>query len=162
MAYEGEWVMRANANQYPFANEDVGIALPLKRVRQTTSIHVNKRLTLTSSAVPDLAWKWIAYVSQPKVLAGISRANSHLPPRFSLSQMEPWSKDRRWQTFFQAASLSTPFQAQEPQYSHIAYTILVDAMGKALRQEMPVRQALDQAARAADAVLAEQRARQGR
>lgn len=161
MAYEGDWVMRSGAGTTPFANEDVGVALPMRRARQATSIHVNKWIIVRSSKNPDAAWRWIEFVSRPEVMAGIARANSHLPPRLAVSRFDPWAGDVRWQNFFRAAQLSVPYQAQQSQLSHIAYTLIVEALNAALNQEKPAKEALEEAARRAEALLHEKAMRIG-
>lgn len=156
MTYEGDWVLHQPASgERTVALEDVGVGPPLMHQEQTTIAHVNKWAIIDTGKDPELAWRWIEYVSRPDVMRAFAHATSHVPARLSVGQMAPWGEDPRWGVFYQAAQMATPLPGFVTGLSDIVYTHVAQALEAAVANEKPVRQALEEAAAAARIILAE-------
>ncbi|NLN27552.1 MAG: ABC transporter substrate-binding protein [Firmicutes bacterium] len=148
MMYDGSWVMVQNLNP---SFDDMGIALPTRHRHQTTQVHINKFAISSTTQHPELAWEWITFVLEPENLALINKESPRLTPRISSLEYEPFSTDPRWNTWMQAASLSTTLPGYVPTLSAILGQSLNQALQDILNNRAPARTRLEEAAREIEA-----------
>lgn len=140
MEYAGDWVLGAMAQVNPKQFNDLGVALPPKKVTRSGLLYVNKWAIASTSKAPEAAWKLIEYMEEPERRGEVSRINSFLPARLTIIRSQaPWMNDPRWWTIMQAAEQTVPLPGKARKLGDALL-----AMEKAVRSTLAGEKSLEQ------------------
>jgi ABC-type glycerol-3-phosphate transport system substrate-binding protein len=145
------WTIRAEGMRFPVRTA------PLPRHRQSASVAAGLTIPIfAESKQQGAAWAYLDWLSQPEPLIFYLSGLGAIPPRRSIAESAEWKAFAAQHPLMQAFVDSQP-QARLPYFGRGAQEIAVQvaqAIEAAVLGQRSPKQALDDAARQADAVLA--------
>ena len=152
MTIYGVWTIRAEGMRFPVRTA------PLPRYKQAASVAAGVTIPIfAESKQHAAAWTYLDWLSQPDHLVFYLSGFGTTPPRRSIAESAAWTAFAA-QHPLQRAFVESQAQARLPYYGKGAQDIAIQvaqAIEAAVFGQKPPKQALDEAARQANAVLAQ-------
>jgi ABC-type glycerol-3-phosphate transport system substrate-binding protein len=86
----------------------LGIGGAMKYKETAELVFINKWAIGSQTKDVEAAWKWVEFVSDRRRVSELQYATAGLPPRRSVSQIEPWVRDTDYRTVFEVMAYTRP------------------------------------------------------
>jgi ABC-type glycerol-3-phosphate transport system substrate-binding protein len=137
-------------------NIDLGVGPAISKRQTAELVFINKWAISTQANNPLTAWKWIEFVSQREVVSSIQFATAGLPPRRSVSQLDPWARDANYRAVFEAMAYVRPLPGAKYTGAADIRTAIIDVIKTISAGTTSVPAAIDKAKQALTVILAKE------
>lgn len=119
-------------------NEDVGVALPLKRELQTQLLLPNSWAIINTTPYAQEAWNWIAHASSLESALAAGKATGVAAPRRSVLTYAPWNADVRWKITFEAMNMAMPAPIKSPYFDDMRKIYVTPGLNRVFYEQEPL------------------------